>query len=252
MSKPLPNTPMGENELVNFLDNSSDFGFELRCVERLSALGFSCQHGGSYVDRVTNKPRQFDIRAQKRVPGTTIRLAVECKNLTPSFPLLIMCVPRAQEESFHDTLLAFDPDLQQQRRASVLEMPAMRRNCLRFRVEHGTSVYVVGAPVGKSCAQVGRAQNNSITGNDAEVFDKWSQALASTHDLADDAANEGERHKGVFMSLIVPIVIVPDGTLWQVQYANNGKRTGPPQRTDQCSFFIGRDYRAGDRIDPKV
>ena len=61
----LKNDPIDSTDLVEFLDTSSDFAFELACVKRLSELGYRCQHGGSYVDPVTKKARQFDIRAQE-------------------------------------------------------------------------------------------------------------------------------------------------------------------------------------------
>src|SRR2546421_75527 len=111
----LKSRPIGSVELIEFLDSSSDFAFELTCFERLVKLGFRCQHGGSYVDRVTDKARQFDIRAEKESGSTLlpvrIQYAVECKNLSESFPLLIMCVPRARDESFHELVLAYHPDM---------------------------------------------------------------------------------------------------------------------------------------------
>ena len=191
----LKNDRIGSPELIEFLNTSADFGFELRCLERLSRLGFRCQHGGSYVDRVTSKARQFDIRALKEDQGDTLRVrcAVECKNLAESFPLLIMCVPRSRGESFHELILSYDAASQAPR--SQFDIPAFHKNCQIIRIDHPISDYAPGASVGKGSVQVGKAQDNSITANDAEVFDKWSQALASAHDLADEAAEEGERHK---------------------------------------------------------
>src|ERR1700691_3590339 len=110
MAKQLRNDPIGVTDLIEFLDGSSDFGFELRCVEALSKLGFRCEHGGSYVDPVTKKARQFDIRARNDDEADVrIRCAVECKNLAKNFPLLIMCVPRAQGESFHELVFSYRP-----------------------------------------------------------------------------------------------------------------------------------------------
>src|SRR5689334_21335363 len=97
----LKNIRVGCAEFNEFLATTSHFAFELRCLERISQLGFRCQHAGSYQDRVTKKARQFDIRAYKESSKFGVRFAVECKNLSESFPLLIMNVPRAPEESFH-------------------------------------------------------------------------------------------------------------------------------------------------------
>jgi hypothetical protein len=72
--------------------------------------------------------------------------------------------------------------------------------------------------------------------------------LASAHDLADQATEDGEKHKQPFVSLILPILVVPDGALWKVDYSANGTRIGDPLKADRCSFFVGRNYYAGDRM----
>jgi len=233
---------IGEAELLEYLNTSSDFAFELRCLERLSKLGFDCQHGGSYTDPVTKKTRQFDIRAQKSNEKLHIRCAIECKNLPKWFPLLVMCVPRAQNESFHELILSYPPDMVEQ---SYPICSANEKKCETKRVNQPHSVYVVGEPVGKNCAQVGKGSDDSVVANDAEVFDKWSQALASADDLADKATQEGEERNDAFLSLILPVLVVPDGTLWKVDYESNGTRNSNPVQTNRCSFFVGQCYSAG-------
>jgi hypothetical protein len=239
----LKDAAIGQADLLEYLNTSSDFAFELRCLERLSSLGFQCQHGGSYTDPVTKKTRQFDIRAQKSHEHLRVRCAVECKNLVASFPLLVMCVPRPADESFHELILSFHPDMVEQ---SYPRIPAYDKKCQTVRVNAPHSAYTVGGYVGKSCAQVGKAaHDDSIVANDAEVFEKWSQALASADDLADDATEEGEQRNDAFLSLILPILVVPDGMLWQTNYESTGTRKDDPVQTDRCSFFVGQYYSAG-------
>lgn len=244
----LKNDPVGSTDLIEFLETSSDFAFELACIERMSQLGYSCQHGGLYVDPVTKKARQFDIRAQidDRQQLLRVRCAIECKNLTESFPLLVMCVPRPGEESFHDLVFSFESTSAPQK--SMVDVPGLRKVCHAIRIENGLSEYKARSPVGKSLVQVGRANDRTLIANDAEVFEKWSQALSSASDLADEAAWDGENHKTTFISLILPILVVPNGTLWQVDYLENGERNGAPAKVDRCSFFVGREYEAGDRM----
>lgn len=239
----LKDTAIVQADLLEYLNTSSDFAFELRCLERLSSLGFQCQHGGSYTDPVTRKTRQFDIRAQKSHENLRVQCAVECKNLDASFPLLVMCVPRPSDESFHELILSFHPNMVEQ---SWPRIPAYDKKCQTIRVNAPHSVYAVGGYVGKSCAQVGKAaHDDSIVANDAEVFEKWSQALASADDLADEATEEGEERNGAFLSLILPILVVPDGMLWQTNYESIGMRKNDPVQTDRCSFFVGQYYSAG-------
>jgi hypothetical protein len=242
------NDPIGSTDLVEFLETSSDFAFELACVERMSQLGYCCQHGGSYTDPVTKKVRQFDIRAQKDDPRQLLRVrcAIECKNLTASFPLLVTCVPRPREESFHELIFSFESTSAPQK--SMVDVPAFRKVCQAIRIDNGLSDYKARSPVGKSLAQVGRANDGALVANDAEVFEKWSQALSSASDLADEAAWDGENHKSTFISLVLPILVVPDGALWEVDFWENGERSGDPVKVDRCSFFVGREYEAGNRM----
>jgi hypothetical protein len=193
MAKQMRDAPISSKDLIEFLDTSSDFAFELRCVEKLTQLGFHVEHGGSYTDRVTGKTRQFDIRALRTSSSLCVQLPVECKNLTVSFPLIAMCVPRAPNESFHELLVAFHPDMEEGEESEFpygirLPMPGFRPNCKTERVDHTQSGYAIGAPVSKAVAQVGRAKDKAITSTDGESFEKWSQALASAQDLADAAA----------------------------------------------------------------
>jgi hypothetical protein len=237
----LKNDPIRETDLIDFLTKYSDFAFELRCLELLSSIGFQCKHGGSYTDCVTKKTRQFDIRAQMRNEKLYVRCAVECKNLSESFPLMVMCIPRVSDESFHELVYSYPPD----RGAFGLLNPALSETCNAIRINEPDSEYRIGGFVGKSCVQVGKDLNESITSNDAEVYEKWSQALSSANDLANDAANSGEEKKDRFLSLVLPVLVVPDGTLWKADYQMNGKRINDPVQTERCSFFVGQSYNIG-------
>jgi len=78
----LKEAPIIDTDLIDYLSTESDFAFELHVLNTLIAHGFTCEHGGSYDDPVTKKPREFDIRATKTLGHFHIRLAVECKNVS--------------------------------------------------------------------------------------------------------------------------------------------------------------------------
>lgn len=99
--------PIGEDDLTKYLDEYSDFAFELKTLEKLNAHGFNCEHSGTYDDPITKVPREFDLRATRTIDRFRVRLAVECKNLKADFPLLILCVPRRPEEAFHEFVHSF-------------------------------------------------------------------------------------------------------------------------------------------------
>ena len=142
-------------DIEEFADQNSDFGFELRILSRLNSMGLVCEHGGTYDDPATNKPRQFDIRA-------TIRLAVECKYLRANFPLVISTVPKMESESFHELILSHRPD-SVAIPISARIAPAMSMKPGRLaRIEDERSLYQPGDHVGKSCAQVGRVPSGEL------------------------------------------------------------------------------------------
>src|SRR5262249_36068821 len=45
---------------------------------------------------------------------------------------------------------------------------------------------------------------------------------------------------------IIPMLVIPDGTLWTVQFDHEGRKQSDPQNVQRCSFFVDRSIRAGD------
>jgi hypothetical protein len=207
----LSSKPITKADLIEFLDTESDFAFELRTLERLTGLGFYCSHGGSYKDRVTNKARQFAIRATKASPTLILSLAVECKNLSLSYPLLVMCAPRHDYESFLDVITSYPP--------KERKLNPFPPNAESLRIHH-PNAYPQGTLVGKSTTRVERVQekDGALTTSDADIFEKWSQALASAYDPADEATEFGTQWKCSVDTVILPVLVVPDNTLWSVSY----------------------------------
>ena len=233
-------------DLGEYLNTESGFAFELHCLETLNGLGFACEHGGSYTDPVTKKTRQFDLRAHKAHQHLRVRCAIECKHLHSWFPLLVVCVPRPISESFHHLICSY-PD---RRKPTDVYISGFQDRCVTLHIQSPHSIYSTHDPVGKSCAQVGRKdeKDGPLHWNDSEVFERWSQALAAASDLADWATEEGDRVQSLVLSLILPILVVPNQTLWQVNYGSEGKMVGDPFQTDRCSFYVGKSYTAGKPI----
>jgi hypothetical protein len=116
----------------------------------------------------------------------------------------------------------------------------------QLRVEDSLA-YPPGGSVGKSCAQVGRGHEDMIVATDTDVFDKYTQALHSVEDLLQEAAYAVQTggHEAV-ATIVLPILVVPDGSLWEVLFDVDGSQLGCPKRTDRCSFFVERGYNLGD------
>ncbi len=232
-----------KKDLTEFLEDVSDFSFEIRVLNALVNRGFTCEHGGTYDDPVTQKPRQFDIRATRRFGKRVLRLAVECKNLRDTFPLLISCVPRAPEESFHEIVYSFDPHSSPLEEPTTPDLTAFLPHSRSVRLVREESFYQVGEPVGKSCDQVGRTPSGEIVGGSADVYEKWAQALSSAHDLTYAACNDGNERTGkMALSLVFPVVVVPNGRLWSAQFDQGGSLLREPESVHRCPYFVGRSY----------
>lgn len=235
------------DDLIEYLNNHSDFSFEIETLKELIKLGFSCEHGGTYEDPATQKPREYDIRATRRIEGRVLRLAVECKNLRPNFPLLISCLPRRSEEAFHELSISVKPRTEVSTGFGTTQRltpktAAMISSAQTYRLRNSDSLYPVGEPVGKSCDQVGRSATNAeIISGDSGIYDKWSQALSSAHDLVSLIFSDGKRIGKPAASLVFPLVVVPNGQLWCVKYDVSGKRSDP-ELVNRCSFFVSRKY----------
>jgi hypothetical protein len=148
----LKKDPITAQGLIEFVNADSEFGFEMRVLKQLRADGFICSHSGTYRDPITDKMRQYDIRAYKNRGDLILALAVECKNLRPNNPLLLSAVPRTDEGAFHD-LLVF--------RSGV----TYNSHQVKHVVGNG-SVYKAGEMVGKKTDQVGRESSGDLTSND--------------------------------------------------------------------------------------
>lgn len=239
VSKQNPNPPKREKGapvtaegIEEYARDYSDFRFEMEVLRALKRLGLGCEHGGTYHDPITNKSREFDIRAWKN-SGSCLSLAVECKNITESYPLAVHTVPRPQEDAFHEVLMP--------RNTSVKESPyhtyrpGVWMTGVTVRVLAGRSVYEVGAPVGKDMDQVGYQKDGKIDGRDSEVFDKFSQAINSAAGLIKRAAS-GEHYLPT--TAIVPVLVVPDGRLWEIRCDSDGNIESSPRLTQGVPYLI--------------
>lgn len=234
-----------QSDLKEYLDSSSDFGFELSVLKLLRGKEFECEHGGLYEDPVTGKSRQFDIRAIKTILGYRVRLAVECKNIRENFPILISCIPRHEDESYHQIALPSRPNSYD----PFGNLPVFESRFKTVSIRGKYSIYKPEDFVGKSIVQVGRDKDGNISTNDSELYDKWSQCLSSSNDLVESTyGDEVDEEETSFLAMVIPVVVVPNGRLWSVKYDNDGNRVSEPSQTDRCSCFIDKDYEMGNNI----
>lgn len=93
------------DHISEYLDKRDDFDLELFAYRALQEHGWLAQLGGSYTDAVSGKARQLDVRGRQGFRhNRDLLAAVECKSLTPEFPLVVSRVPRPADEAYHDVI----------------------------------------------------------------------------------------------------------------------------------------------------
>lgn len=223
-----PDGSLTAADLRAYLETRDDFAFEREIFRHCQGFGFdSVQHAGLYDDPVTLKLRQFDVRATKIGGNHRVRLAIECKSISPAYPLLVSCVPRAQDEAYHDVMMTGDGG------HAVVQ---------RFGPRH-SAMYIRGEYAGKDMRQVGRDNKGNLTGSDKDLFDKYQQAMASAADLVAQAEREHRvRRPDPTYSVILPILALPDNTLWIARYSSSGELEHDPEQVSEMTFYLGRKY----------
>lgn len=229
-------------DLTEYLNKESDFAFEIRAIKELQKAG-DVLHGGTYMDAITGKPRQFDIRVTISKDRCMIRLAVECKNLKTTFPLLVSCLPRSDDEAFQHIAVSIDLnyhtflEADQGETAFLANEPFVQT----FSMASANCMYKTGEPVGKTLAQVSRDTKNVFTVSDTEIYGKWSQALSSADDLVARCPDDGKLKECDYcFSSVIPVLVVPDGTLWRCAFELDGNRTIEPELTKRVQLFVGK------------
>jgi hypothetical protein len=239
MSNLSPN-PITQNDIEEYLNSYSDFSFELKVLNQLLDLKLQCQHGGTYEDPITGKSREFDIRALLQDGFIRVHLSIECKNLQENYPLVVHCLERKANEAYNYVIETYDSESRREDDWHVIA-----------NLEHATSIktsthtlYAQGEYVAKSADQVGRKTNGTLVATDGGVFDKISQAINSSKDLI-SAAYDLDTSNEDYFTLIAPVLVVPDNTLWQVKYLDDGARLGSAVQVEHISYFIGKEWTVG-------
>lgn len=233
--------PITSSEIQDIVQREDDFGHEMRVGGILNSVQAPqsafvkarvsrLDHGGTYIDPATSKTRQFDFRCRisKGIEGLhNILLAVECKNLNPDLPLVVCGRERTDKEAYH-LVIARDEN----RHVSIAKVEGM------------SSLYEPRGFVGKSLLRLKIKDKRLCSDGDSEIYDKWSQALASCRDLAIEFANANSTVERKGNAFLMPIVVVPNNSLWAVSYNNNGTIQDVPKQVDLCDFYVDHKLSA--------
>ncbi|MEQ9506609.1 MAG: hypothetical protein RLO80_10100 [Hyphomonas sp.] len=229
-----------EADLQEYLESSSDFAFEISVLRELESRALKVDHAGHYSDPVTGKSREFDFRVRRDVDRFRLALAIEAKNLSKNFPLLLTCLPRPREESWVSIM-----KVQSEQPDGPFNISIGNRCLNSFKVGPNR-LYPEQEPTGRSIAQVGRdAKDSGITAASTEIYEKWGQAIASLHEMVaefEDLNDEEDSYDGSW-GIALPIVVVPDGTLWRAVLHEDGSPSYKIEEVDRVSHFCAMSIK---------
>jgi len=236
----MPITPSDVRKVVT---DEDDFGHEMRVGALLQITpAIEFEHGGTYKDEVTGKPRQFDFRCSLRKETALLSLAVECKNLSVEAPLVMSGTWRRKKEAFHDLI---------ESRTGRFEMGStitVGLSSITRRSQSEDSFYPPKKFVGKSLLRIKTSKNVPVAVPDADIYDRWAQALASAIDLARGACDLSKKFQRAHVfCAVLPIVVVANGALWTVTYDEKGDILGDPTTVSNCELYVGRSITLGQK-----
>jgi hypothetical protein len=247
---------IASNDIKQIIATEDDFAYEMRVGRVLRGyLGSQTLQGGTYADPVSGKARQFDFRWLYQSGEFGLSLAIECKNVNPDSPVVISGRKRNESEAFHELVESRKGGRFRTNSGDIfLDVSAAR---VIRRITGNRSVYFPEAFVGKSLLQLKKKEGKYSRTRDTEVYEKWSQALASAVDLVQAAGRNATlaTNQHVF-TFVLPVVVLPDDSLWKIEYDINGKIIQDPQPANEIEFFVGHKalppVELGDSTDPYV
>lgn len=222
-------------KIADSLEEADTFSYEMEILHGLHTAPGSrgvqmrLRHGATYVDPFEEKRRQFDIRAEISRGGDNLLLAVECKKLHESSPVIVSEVPRTSQESYH----------------CLIKGPVSGGQSKHVLRNKSTSqIYPEGRSVGKSvfCLPLNsNSQKPLLFIKESQVYERYSQSLASLEDMILQENNKLLTTPNGMRLAGMAILVVPEGCLWTVPYDSRGTRTSNPRRVDHANLFISRE-----------
>ncbi len=245
-------------DIIAELARNDDFGFEMRVGRALRDIPSAMvRHGETYVDPRTNKERAFDYQFKYSNGWRGLRLAIECKNLYRDAPVVVCGHRRVTPESFHDIVLSGYGILKGRGRGSPVQQGVVYEV---MRVESESELYPTTDHfnnfVGKSLfrpkppatdTKVEKLAKLPTHGfaimRDDDEYDRWNQACGSAGAIALDTLEYGKSFEGGLgvATATIPVFVVPDDTLWLLEFSEEGGIIGKPESTNHVTVF--RDCR---------
>jgi hypothetical protein len=99
--------------------------------------------------------------------------------------------------------------------------------------------------VGKKTDQVGKDPSGNFVSDDQATFDKLNQAMNSCQGLVQRFVN---KVSPPLVRVIVPVLAVPGGLLWQVDYRADGTLQTQPRQVPRATLFVNHGWTVDRRF----
>ena len=231
--------PIDADVVKKIVLSKSTYEFELRILSRLQGYGFRCIHNGAYIDPATNKLREFDIYGIKRSDhgnrAFVHHIAVECKRIDKDSPLVVLG-------------------------SKIGAMPSVWQSPVYSLSGDNEDIYTryhAQEFIGRSLEQIQRKVTEKKKGqgseirtdwslNDSDIFSKMSQAISSATAVVRDRFTLPDKDCCETFTEVTPVLVVPDNSLWIVEFSNTGDIIGMPKSCASLRYFI--DYTCEEHV----
>ncbi len=252
--------PLITSEIITALAKEDDFGFELRVGRVLRAFANErVHHAETYTDPRTDKEREFDYQCVIVRESCRLQLAVECKNLFLDSPAVVCGQRRVASESFHDIVfagqgyLAGEGQRPKHQEGIVSEVIQIRSQSALYPIDDtancfvGKSVFRPKPDKNRTPEAAAKLPLNGFTNpkDDKDSYDRWNQAIGSAASMALSALQYDVRNNqsGFNYSVTLPLVVVPNESLWQLEFNDNGEIEKPAIQTRHVAVFRDQSAR---------
>lgn len=219
--------------------SNKDFAFEIEVLRIVISAGYNANHSGVYCDPVTGKFREFDIRAEVYADKTynrRVALALECKNLGTSSGFLFHSMQRKESEAFHQIITQNRDGTKQFQEPWKLE-----------QLDGFKSYYHPGGSSEEPSSNTTVAKKIDFLklkkdklDKDRDGYELISQAINSCKDLIEEIFER--RNEKLYSTFICPVVVVPDGRLWQVIYDSKGEIIKDVHPVEIAHYFVSHPW----------
>lgn len=222
-----------ESGLNALVDDVTDFGFELTVLKRLRDAGFQCSPARQAWDYDNATLKREALAADGGEGEYHIHLEVGCANIQPQDAVLLSTLPRTPEQSSHYLLRAeVNRSLQQMypdnRPSATLEAAPISPSGL----------YPADTPVAQSYDHVKGLSDPGAHDDTAVLCEAIDRAVQGVLHFIKAIEIRKEELGMPTTRIIVPMVVLPDNTLWLVDYTIDGGPLTRPRTVSRASMLM--------------